>query len=147
MKLHELPSIVANKNKRLGRGRGSGVGGHTVGRGQKGQKTRGKIPAWFEGGQLPLIRRTPFIKGKSRFQSLTARPVLISLTQLNSFSTDAVIDSELAVKTLKLNPKTVASSGLKVVANGKLEKSVKVKLPVSAAAKSAIESQKGEVIA
>lgn len=46
--------------KRVGRGRGSGHG-KTSGRGHKGQKSRSgaAIPAWFEGGQMPLHRRTP----------------------------------------------------------------------------------------
>lgn len=46
--------------KRVGRGHGSGSG-KTSGRGHKGQKSRtgASIPAWFEGGQMPLYRRLP----------------------------------------------------------------------------------------
>jgi len=49
------------KRKRLGRGVGSGKGGHSSSRGDKGQKSRSgaSIPAWFEGGQMPLQRRIP----------------------------------------------------------------------------------------
>ncbi len=61
MKLHsiERPEIKKHK-KRLGKGEGTGQG-KTAGRGQKGQKSRsgGNIPAWFEGGQMPLQRRLP----------------------------------------------------------------------------------------
>src|SRR3990167_2887253 len=146
MKLDQLITIVKRSKKRLGRGPGSGKGFHTVGRGTKGQKARGKIPSWFEGGQLPLIRRTPFIKGKSRFNSLKNKPVLISLSQLNRFAANSTVTPESAVKTLNLNPKMVAVCGLKVVANGKLEKALKVKLSTSATAKKAIESAKGEII-
>jgi large subunit ribosomal protein L15 len=48
------------KKKRVGRGHGSGRG-KTSGRGHKGQKSRAgvSIPAWFEGGQMPLYRRVP----------------------------------------------------------------------------------------
>jgi len=48
------------KRKRVGRGHGSGQG-KTSGRGHKGQKSRSgaSIPAWFEGGQMPLYRRVP----------------------------------------------------------------------------------------
>ncbi len=48
------------KRKRVGRGHGSGSG-KTSGRGHKGQKSRSgaSIPAWFEGGQMPLYRRVP----------------------------------------------------------------------------------------
>ncbi len=48
--------------KRLGRGRGSGTGGHSSTRGDKGQSSRsgsGNRPVWFEGGQMPLFRRIP----------------------------------------------------------------------------------------
>ena len=62
MKLNELKSAKgARKTKRrVGRGPGSGRG-KTCGRGHKGQKSRsgGKIPPWFEGGQMPLARRVP----------------------------------------------------------------------------------------
>ncbi|MCF7919723.1 MAG: 50S ribosomal protein L15 [Candidatus Cloacimonetes bacterium] len=61
MLLHDIkrPDIKKNK-KRLGKGEGSGWGG-TSGKGHKGQKSRsgGTIPAWFEGGQMPLQRRVP----------------------------------------------------------------------------------------
>ncbi|HOD17843.1 MAG TPA: 50S ribosomal protein L15 [Candidatus Cloacimonadota bacterium] len=48
------------KKKRLGKGQGSGHG-HQAGRGHKGNKARagGNIPAWFEGGQMPIQRRLP----------------------------------------------------------------------------------------
>jgi len=65
MKLNELKSAdgARKKKRRVGRGPGSGRG-KTCGRGHKGQKSRsgGQIPAWFEGGQMPLARRIP-IKG------------------------------------------------------------------------------------
>ena len=61
MKLNniERPQNIKDK-KRLGKGEGSGFG-KQAGKGHKGQKSRsgGKIPAWFEGGQMPLQRRVP----------------------------------------------------------------------------------------
>jgi large subunit ribosomal protein L15 len=70
--LKDLPSIITKGARRVGRGYGSTKGGHTAGRGQKGQKSRngGKIPLWFEGGQLPLIKRLPMQRGKGKFKSL-----------------------------------------------------------------------------
>ncbi len=49
------------KRKRIARGVGSGYGGHSSTRGDKGQKSRSgaKRRAWFEGGQMPLQRRVP----------------------------------------------------------------------------------------
>jgi len=138
--LNSLPKIISKSKKRVGRGYGSGKGGHTTGRGQKGQKSRGSIPTWFEGGQLPLIRRTPFIKGKNRFKSLKPKPILISLNQLNKFETGAVVDLSAVVKLFKLNSKAVNIRGVKIIANGKLEKSLIVNLPMSVTAQKAIES-------
>ena len=59
MELSNLSKIVRSAKKRVGRGYGSGKGGHTTGRGAKGQKARGKVKPTFEGGQLPLARRIP----------------------------------------------------------------------------------------
>lgn len=54
------PKGSKSASKRRGRGHGSGLG-KTSGRGHKGQKSRSGAtsPAWFEGGQMPLYRRTP----------------------------------------------------------------------------------------
>jgi large subunit ribosomal protein L15 len=70
MKLHDLhPAKGANKNrKRVGRGISAGQG-KTAGRGMKGQNSRsgGGVPPYFEGGQLPLVRKLPFVRGYSFF--------------------------------------------------------------------------------
>lgn len=66
MKLHDLrpDEGATKKRKRVGRGTGSGSG-KTAGRGTKGQNARsgGGVPPYFEGGQLPLVRRLPFKRG------------------------------------------------------------------------------------
>ena len=64
MKPHDLkpaPGSVKRK-KRVGRGDASGKG-KTAGRGTKGTRARGEVPLGFEGGQMPLIRRVPKLKG------------------------------------------------------------------------------------
>lgn len=68
-----LPPVKTEKTKRIGRGYGSGKGGHTVGRGTKGHgaRTGADKHLWFEGGQLPSVRRYPWQRGKSRLQSLS----------------------------------------------------------------------------
>ena len=57
--------------KRIARGVGSGYGGHSSTKGDKGQKARSgaSIPAWFEGGQMPLQRRVPKYGFKNRFRT------------------------------------------------------------------------------
>ncbi len=64
MKLHHLKPAPGSKTSktRVGRGEG-GHRGKTAGRGTKGSKARGQIPAWFEGGQTPIYRQLPKIKG------------------------------------------------------------------------------------
>jgi len=60
-----LSKITRRGKKRVGRGYGSGKGGHTTGRGAKGQNVRNKVRSTFEGGQLPLVRRLPRRGGSS----------------------------------------------------------------------------------
>src|ERR671916_2007474 len=64
MKPHELkPAEGAHRRrKRVGRGEGSGKG-KTAGRGTKGTRARGEVRTFFEGGQMPLARRLPKLKG------------------------------------------------------------------------------------
>ncbi len=86
--LHTLPKITETHKKRLGRGIGSGVGGHTVGRGSKGHNSRqGKpTPLWFEGGQLPLIKRLPYLRGKFRFKSLNLDAQEVQMSKLSKLA-------------------------------------------------------------
>ena len=55
--------------KRLGRGYGSGKGGHTSGRGQKGQKSRTKVHILFEGLKVKksTLKKFPLLRGKGKF--------------------------------------------------------------------------------
>lgn len=145
MNLSNLPKTIQRPKKRVGRGYGSGKGGHTSGRGQKGQKSRSKVPIWFEGGQLPIIRRTPFIKGKGRFKSIKPQPITVTLTRLNNFKKGSIVNLKTAIKTLKLHPKRVEKHGLKIIASGKLEKPLKIELPCSKGAAEAIKKQGGQV--
>ena len=64
MKPHELkpPPGSTKRRKRVGRGESSGKG-KTAGRGTKGTKARNTVRLGFEGGQMPLIRRVPKLKG------------------------------------------------------------------------------------
>jgi large subunit ribosomal protein L15 len=76
LKLHDLrPAPGAHKDKqRVGRGEGSK--GKTAGRGTKGTKARYQVPAGFEGGQMPLHRRLPKLKGFSNAQFKTVYQVV-----------------------------------------------------------------------
>ncbi|QBI20468.1 50S ribosomal protein L15 [Egibacter rhizosphaerae] len=64
MKIHHLKPAPGSRKSRTRKGRGESAGkGKTAGRGMKGTKARGQVPAGFEGGQLPLQRRLPKIGG------------------------------------------------------------------------------------
>lgn len=71
------------KEKRIGRGEGSGHGGTST-KGNKGSKSRSGVPvrAWFEGGQMPLQRRLP----KYGFTNIFRNPYqIVKLTSLEKF--------------------------------------------------------------
>jgi large subunit ribosomal protein L15 len=74
--LHELkPAEGSTRNKkRRGRGDGSGHGSYS-GRGIKGQAGREKVPYLFEGGQLPLIKRLPYMRGFRNRNRVVYTPV------------------------------------------------------------------------
>ena len=64
MKPHDLKSPPGSRRAPTRKGRGESAGkGKTAGRGTKGTKARGKVHLFFEGGQMPLIRRVPKLKG------------------------------------------------------------------------------------
>lgn len=144
MKLHELPKSSTNKKKRLGRGYGSGKGGHTSSRGQKGQRSRGGIPVWFEGGQLPFIRRLPFIKGKNRFKSMEETTIVINVSQLESFKSESVVSKDSLIKAGLLSSKQ-GNTSIKILGRGKLTKALTVAMPVSKQAEEKIKAAGGKV--
>src|SRR5512142_3545568 len=93
MKLHDLrPAEGANKDrKRVGRGISAG-GGKTAGRGTKGQNSRtgGPVRPYFEGGQLPLVRRLPHLRGFTNIWRVPYTPV--NLERLNdSFAANSEV--------------------------------------------------------
>ena len=124
MKLENLNKAPeAKTRKRVGRGPGSGMG-KTSTRGENGQKSRSgaSISAWFEGGQTPLYRRVP----KRGFNNKRFRTeyATINLSDLNRFNDGDTVTPEL-LKELGIVKKQLA--GIKVLANGNLEKKVTVR--------------------
>lgn len=124
MKLNNLEkSPETKKRKIVGRGPGSGMG-KTATRGENGQKSRSgaSISAWFEGGQSPLYRRVP----KRGFNNKRFRTeyAVINLSDLNRFNDGDVITPEVLYEK-GIVKKQLA--GIKVLANGKLERKVTVR--------------------
>jgi large subunit ribosomal protein L15 len=141
VKIHDLkPAPGAHKAaRRVGRGIG-GKGGKTAGRGTKGQGARNKVPAGFEGGQTPLHRRTPKLKGFNN--PFRVEYHVVNLSTLENF--DAGV--EVSPETLREHG-LVAKRGLvKVLGRGELTKKLDVKAHgFSKSAASAIEAAGGTV--
>lgn len=141
MKPHELqPAPGSNrKGKRKGRGEGSGKG-KTAGRGTKGTRARGEVHIFFEGGQMPLARRIPKLRG---------------FTPPNRRVYGAVNVGELeALGSTELGPDELRSAGLvhkkdkfiKILADGDVGKKLTVRAhAVSEAARAKIEGAGGTV--
>lgn len=103
MKLHDLQPAEGSKKKRTRVGRGISAGkGKTAGRGTKGQGSRsgGKKPPYFEGGQLPLVRRLPFKRG---FNNIFR----INYQEVNVGALEEMFDAGTAV-----TPALLAEAGL-----------------------------------
>ena len=78
MQLHDLKPVVGAKQPRVRVGRGSGAGrGKTAGKGTKGQNARSgrSVAPYFEGGQLPLVRRLPHLPGFNNLWRIEFKPV------------------------------------------------------------------------
>ena len=146
MRLGELqPSAGAHHEKRrVGRGHGSGRM-KTSGRGQKGQKARtgGSIPAFFEGGQLRLARRLPFIKGfNNQFKKEYA---VVNVGQLQVFEPSSQVNAETLVES-GLMKNSEARGLLKILGDGDLERPLHVRAhKFSASARAKIEAAGGTV--
>ena len=143
MRLHDLKPADGSKHrrKRIGRGPGSGRGGHTSTRGQKGQGSRSgsSTRPGFEGGQLPLARRLP----KRGFNNKKFATVYIpvNLERLNQFDDGASVD-EAALRAAGLV--NGRGDGVKILGQGELEKKLTVKAAAfSASARAAIEGKGG----
>lgn len=122
------------KSKRLGRGNGSGKGTFSW-RGMNGQNCRsgGGVPDWFEGGQTPLFRRMPKLKGFSNARFKKHFNV-INLSDIEILA--AAGTTEITPEVL-LEKKVIRKKGLPVKLLGKGELKAKVTLTVDAASASA----------
>ena len=126
MKLNELKPVpgARRKRKRVGRGRGSGYGG-TSGRGHKGQKSRsgGSIPAWFEGGQMPLVRRIPK-RGPRRIAHKRFEYDVVNIKTLNLFEEEMEVNPEILREYGIIKRKNAL---IKILGDGELDKRLNVR--------------------
>jgi large subunit ribosomal protein L15 len=143
MKLNELkpPRGAVKRRKRRGIGTGSGHGGTST-RGNKGQYSRsgGKIPAWFEGGQMPLQRRLP----KRGFFNLFRQAYqVVNVGDLARFAAGTEVTPEVLV-----NAGLMRARGLpvKLLADGALDHALTVRVhAASRAAQEKVGASGGQV--
>jgi large subunit ribosomal protein L15 len=154
--IQNLPSPkTKNKGTRVGRGRGTGKGGHTTGRGMKGQKSRSgysKPTPDFEGGQNPLSKRLPKLRGEGKnslkgyFQSRQKKVAV----QLSELAQTAKASDTITLEYLMENGFVTHVSHKKPIVKILFDKDIDKKLTVegvavSAKAKKAIEKAGGKV--
>ena len=142
MGLHELKGArgARSQKRRVGRG-DSGRRGSTAGRGLKGQKARGSIRPLFEGGQLPLIKRLPYMRGfNNKFRTEYAP---INIERLNAFDADTEITPITLVEAgILKKPRSL----VKILGDGELDRALKVSAHgFSKSARGKIESAGGTV--
>lgn len=148
MKLSDLPKSTKKNSKRVGRGYGSGRGGHTSTRGDKGQRSRGKIGLFFEGTKIKksLLKRLPLFRGKGKFKSRQPLLFVINLKYLNVFKEQ----EEVSVRSLKekglLAKDFPVSARIKVLGDGEIKVPLTVLIPTSKGAKQKIEKAGGRVV-
>ena len=145
MRLNELPKLVTRNAKRLGRGYGSGKGGHTSGRGQKGQKAREKVRIFFEGTKMKksLIKRLPFQRGKNKMKPLSADALPVDIALLNKFTGKEVTVAALIKQGLV--SKQAESVGVKILGSETLKAALTVKVPASSVAAAKITAAGGKI--
>ena len=131
--------------RRAGRGRGSRLG-KTAGRGHKGQNSRsgGGVPAWFEGGQMPIHMRLPKFGFSSRIGRVTAE---VRLGELSRIEGDTVnLQSLIAAGVVRRDMLRV-----RIVCSGTVERRFRIEegvsLAVTRGARAAIEAAGGEITA
>lgn len=147
-KLNQLAKTTTRKKKRVGRGYGSGKGGHTAGRGAKGLKARGKVPLTFTGTKTrkSMIKRLPLQRGKGKFKSLKPGPLVVNLKYLNFFKKNDKINLESLISKKIVVADEAKKHGVKILGDGDLGISLVVELPTSKGAEKKIIKAGGKVV-
>lgn len=102
------------------------------------------MSAGFEGGQSPLVKRLPYLRGKGRNASRKKRVVAVDVTKLNSLPAKSVVDLAALIKHHIVETSTTK---VKIIGNRKLLVALTVAVPTSKGAAKAITSAGGSVSA
>jgi large subunit ribosomal protein L15 len=147
MKLHDLrpPKGAKKKRKRMGRGIAAGQG-KTAGRGTKGQNARqgGGVRPYFEGGQLPLVRKMPFARGVGFNNPWKMKYKPVNVGRLVDYFPDGAVVSPQALAEAGIikSPKELVA----ILGEGELDRAYVVRAHrISAGARQKIEAAGGAV--
>jgi len=126
--LTQLTKITQKPSRRCGRGIGSGLGGHTSGRGAKGDKARGKNKLVFAGTKhkKSWIKRLPFLRGKHRLLN-RKNIITFNLSQLDKwFKKDEIVDINSLSQKSKISIKRLNAT-VKILSSGEITKPLNLK--------------------
>lgn len=126
--LSNLTKITQKSARRCGRGIGSGLGGHTSGRGAKGRKARGKVKLTFDGTKIKKgwIKRLPFLRGKNRLSS-QKNIITFNLSHLDKwYEADEVVDINTLSQKSKITLKKLNTT-VKILSFGEITKKITIK--------------------
>jgi large subunit ribosomal protein L15 len=141
----KLPAIVRRGSKRLGQGYGSGKGGHTSGRGMKGQKARDEVYLLYEGAKAKksLIKRLPMLRGRGKFKPWGIKYKILSFADLTGWPAKTEVTKENLIKKglVEENEKRE----IKILAKGELSQALVFKVKASKSAIELIEKTGGKV--
>ncbi len=118
--------------KRLGRGYGSGKGGHTSSRGQKGQKSRTKVHVLFEGLKVKksTLKKFPLLRGKGKFLA-KVKPVTIKAEKLSVFKKGEKVTIDSLIEKGLISKTVAYKYGVKILGKSELKKDLEFGVPVS----------------
>ena len=144
MQQHELkpPVGAKHKRKRVGRGDGSGHGSFS-GRGCKGQKSRSgpNVRVGFEGGQLPIIKRMPRLRGFTNIFKTEYN--IVNIGELKVFEANTEVTPEILFESGIIGS---IKKPIKILGNGEIDRPLMVKVnKISSAAASKIAAAGGKV--
>ncbi len=123
--LNKISKQRSSNRKRKGKGVGSGLG-KTAGRGHKGQKSRSGVAVRnFEGGQMPIYRKTPK-RGFNSIKKIRSNSLSISLVSFNKFKDDSQIDIKFLIESGFLKKKDQNKS-IKVIDSLQFKKKLQFK--------------------
>ena len=148
MDLSNLVKTSKKSAKRIGRGHGSGKGGHTVGRGNFGQKSRENVSAIFEGTKFrkSLFKRLPLLKGKGKFKPSRISPIVVNLKYLNLFKENDEVNLKTLADKRIISYDEGQKFGVKILGEGEILLPLVIQLPISKGARKKIEKAGGKIL-